>query len=65
MPPELKHPQLLAIQKALFAVAEAIPLEPQAATRDWSGFLAALATFVENVLPLILPLFSKMAGKGK
>jgi hypothetical protein len=31
-------------------------IEPQA--RDWAGFLAAVAAFMEKILPLILPLFT-------
>jgi hypothetical protein len=46
-------PQALATYRA------AMTNDIKPATRDWAGFLAAVAAFMEKILPLILPLFTQ------
>lgn len=37
----------------------------QRAARDWAGFLAAMAAFIKEIMPLIVPLFASDATGAK
>jgi hypothetical protein len=52
-PPQLVH--------SVANLKAAIPTQAQPTARDWSGFFTALVTFMQNILPLILPLFKPTA----
>jgi hypothetical protein len=57
----MTHTDKLAnhLTEGLKALGNAVPTANADGTRDWPTFFAALATFMAQLLPLLIPLFSK------
>jgi len=52
-----QHNALQTAAKGLHTACGKIDAEPNPTARDWAGFFAALAQFLNVLAPIIIPLF--------